>query len=124
MGVNPSGGAMFIMNIISAAHGARNLWQQTPTANQLPHLRSVSDIAWAFWNRANPGDLKNINYFFVNVVMNDETNRLIERAHRGLTPPRSSPPVWPGTEFDMDSEAGLAILGTCTCLSHLDSDKG
>jgi hypothetical protein len=102
------------MNILSAAHSARRLWRTTPTPDQLPHLRSISDIAWAFWRRAtSPAthSVADIRYLFVTVVMNDETARLIETAHAGLTPPRSGPGVWPGTEFGMDGDAGAAILG-------------
>jgi hypothetical protein len=102
------------MNILSAAHSARRLWRTTPTPDQLPHLRSVSDIAWAFWRRATSPtthSVANIKYLFVTVVMNDETARLIETAHAGLTPPRSGLGVWPGIEFGMDGDAGAAILG-------------
>jgi hypothetical protein len=112
------------MNILSASHSARRLWRTPPTPDQLPHLRSVSDIAWAFWRRAtSPAthDVRNIRYLFVTVVMNDETSRLIETAHAGLTPPRSGPGVWPGTEFGMDGDAGAAILGLLVPFSPLFS---
>jgi hypothetical protein len=111
MGVNAAGGALFMMNSVSAAHGAEKLWGRTPNADELPHIRSFSDVAWAFWNRAASSNIQNIKYLFVNIVMNDETNRLIEFAHRSLNPPRSAPPGWPGIEFSMDSEGGQAILG-------------
>lgn len=99
------------MNTVSAAHGAERLWGRKPTADELPAIRSLSDIAWAFWNRGAAGNLQNIKYFFVTIIINHETNQLIEIAHRKLDPPKSAPGGWPGTEFSMDSEAGQAILG-------------
>lgn len=109
-----------MMNSVSAAHGAARLWGKKPNAEDLPHIRSVSDIAWSFWNRAAAaGNIQNINYLFVNLVMNDETNHLIELAHRGLSPPKSAPSGWPGTEFLMDSQGGQAILGKWETLENM-----
>lgn len=103
------------------AHGAEKLWGRKPKDYELPQIRSASDITWAFWNRATAGvDIKNIKYFFNCLIVNEETQDLIRQAHEKFTPPRSAPETWPGTEFSMDSEQGLALLGNFqshTCLS-------
>lgn len=94
------------------AHGAEKLCGRKPKDYKLPQIRSASDITWAFWNRATAGvDIKNIKYFFNCLIVNEETQDLIRQAHGKLTPLRSAPETWPGTEFSMDSEQGLALLG-------------
>ncbi|KAH6625587.1 hypothetical protein C7974DRAFT_313491 [Boeremia exigua] len=103
----------------SPAHGAAQLWGRTPEDRELPHIRSSSDVTWAFWNRATAGgDITNIKYFFNCLIVNPETQDLIRQAHEKMTPPRSAPGMWPGTEFSMDSEQGLALLGSPLGRSH------
>lgn len=62
-------------------------------------------------------NIKNIRFFFNCLVVNEETLDLIRQAHERLAPPRSAPGTWPGTEFGMESEQGLALLGELGCLS-------
>lgn len=116
IGVNADSGAIFALSLSSAAKSARRLWKVAPTTEQLPHIRSVSDLAWAFWNRAvagTPGaELQNIKYFFVNMIVNTETNRHIRRALQTLDPPVEEAVSWPGHEFGMETEAGKALLGS------------
>lgn len=112
IGINPVGGAILALNRKAPAHGAKQLWGRDPKENELPHIRSASDVTWAFWNRATAGgDIKNIKYFFNCLIVNAEMQDLIRQAHEKLTPPKSAPGTWPGTEFSMDSEQGLALLG-------------
>ncbi|XPS70486.1 Mitochondrial import inner membrane translocase subunit tim8 [Ascochyta lentis] len=116
IGINAAGGAVFALNLVSAASAARRTWGVKPTPDQLPHIRSVSDLAWAFWNRAvgaTPGArVQGIKYFFVAMIINAETNRIVRRALLGLEPPREEVGAWPGHEFAMESEAGRALLGS------------
>lgn len=124
MGVNSVGGAVMMIDARSPASGATALWGRPPLTAELPHIRSTSDIAWGFWNRATTGtattgNIKNIKYFFVCLIVNPETIDLIRMAHEKLTPPRSAPGIWPGSEFSMESEQGLALLGTWLLPTYL-----
>jgi hypothetical protein len=100
------------MDILSPAKTAKSLWRRIPNAEELPHIRSFSDITWAFWNRAAAGKIQNIKYFFVTTIINTETNRHIRKALKTLTPPKTEADLWPGTDFDMETDAGKALLGS------------
>jgi hypothetical protein len=113
VGVNGIGGAVIAMNIVSPAKAAASLWRRTPLTQELPHIRSFSDISWAFWNRA-AGPVHNImgiKYFMATMVINRETNQHIKKALSELTPPEEETKGWPGHEFSMDTDAGKALLG-------------
>lgn len=71
----------------------------------------MSDIAWAFWDRAavTIEQRQNVRYMFVTMIINKETNQHI---HRALSEAKFALDGWPGTEFSMDSEAGKALLGS------------
>jgi hypothetical protein len=111
VGVNGIGGAVIAMNIVSPAKAAAGLWSQDPKPEELPHIRSFSDISCAFWNRAAAGDIQGIHYFVATMVINRETNQHIKKALSELTPPEEDTKGWPGHEFGMDSDAGKALLG-------------
>jgi hypothetical protein len=100
------------MDIKSPAKAARSLWRRAANPEELPHIRSFSDITWAFWNRAAAGNIQNIKYFFVTTIINTESNRHIREALKTLTPPRTEAELWPGSEFSMDTDAGKALLGS------------
>jgi hypothetical protein len=51
IGINAEARAVYAMQLSSAAKAARRLWKRATLADKLPAIRSVSDIAWAFWNR-------------------------------------------------------------------------
>jgi hypothetical protein len=114
IGVNAEAGAVFAIQLSSAAKAARRLWKRVPLADELPAIRSVSDIAWAFWNRVH-GDaetLRNTRYLFVTMNINKETNQHVQRALSTLDPPKGDVEVWPGHEFSMETDAGKALLGS------------
>jgi hypothetical protein len=114
IGANADAGAIYAINLSSAAKAARRLWRRAPSVDELPAIRSVSDIAWAFWNRVHVDaeSLQNIRYFFVTMIINKETNQHIKRALGTLNPPKEDVEGWPGHEFDMESDAGKALLGS------------
>ncbi|OAL51078.1 hypothetical protein IQ07DRAFT_586641 [Pyrenochaeta sp. DS3sAY3a] len=113
IGVNFEGGAVFAISISSPVKAARRLWKRAARPEELPHIRTLSDFAWAFWNRAaGSGDLTNIKYFFVTLIINTETNKHVRRALASLEVPKEEIGYWPGTEFSMDTEAGKALLGS------------
>jgi hypothetical protein len=98
-----------LINVISPGYSAEKLWNRKPASNELPQIRSISDVAWGFWHRA--GNVKNIKYLMVAMIMNEETRNLIRQAHKMLEPKRSETAVWPGFNFGMDTPAGQALLG-------------
>lgn len=101
------------MQLSSAAKAARRLWKRAPLTEELPAIRSVSDIAWAFWNRAHPnGGLENIKYLFVATIINKETNQHVKRALGTLSPQKEEADGWPGHDFGMDTDAGKTLLGS------------
>ncbi|KAH3906715.1 hypothetical protein HBI56_228980 [Parastagonospora nodorum] len=111
VGVNGIGGAVIAMGIVSPAKAAAGLWCRDRKPEELPHIRSFSDISWAFWNRAAAGNIQGIHYFMATMVINRETNQRINKALSELTPPEEDTKGWQGHEFGMDSDAGKALLG-------------
>ena len=114
IGANSQAGAIYANSLYSAAKGASVLWDRVPLADELPAIRSASDMAWAFWNRVhtNRRNFQNIRYLFVMLIVNPETTRHIERALGTLSPPKEDPERWPGHDFSMDTDAGKALLGS------------
>ncbi|CAI9635688.1 unnamed protein product [Alternaria burnsii] len=114
IGVNAEAGVVYAINLSSAAKAARRLWKRAALTDELPAIRSVSDIAWAFWNRVHSDveSLQNIRYLFVTMIINKETNQHITRALGTLNPPKEDVEVWPGHDFDMETDAGKALLGS------------
>lgn len=113
IGVNAEAGAVYAMQLSSAAKAARRLWKRAPLTEELPAIRSVSDIAWAFWNRAHDlQGLDNIKYLFVAMIINKETNQHVRRALGTLSPPKDEPDGWPGHDFTMDTDEGKVLLGS------------
>lgn len=110
-GVNGKDGMVTLINVISPGYSANRLWQQKPASHELPQIRSISDVAWGFWNRAAAGNLGNIKYLMVAMIMNEDTRSIIRQAHETLEPKRSETAVWPGYDFVMNTPAGQAILG-------------
>ena len=99
-------------------------WGVDPASDQLPVLRSSSDVAWGFWNRMNWGRRSNIRAFMSMMVINADTARIIDQVIkmrnadlpfdqqiRGVQP-------WPGTTFDVDRVEGQALLGTWDSLRY------
>lgn len=89
-----------------------------PTARKewLPALASSSDHAWAFWNRANAGNLAGIKRIFSCMITNEITLALIDEALRTypLSPGEQRPngvQKWPGNTFPMRYDAAQALLG-------------
>lgn len=120
MGVNPISGVMYFINHASPGHAAKRVWNRyhdPPRPNELPLLRTSSDFAWAFWNRASIANIKNIQKIMSVDIVNDDTLAIIKRALQRWEPPQGQPRIdtpqlWPGTTFILtgDSE-GLALLG-------------
>lgn len=124
IGANTFSGVIFFVDVKSASRAAEDLWYpEIPTSENLPKLRAISDISWAFWNWAwmkrskQNLNLGNINYFVVHNIVNEETEQVIEQALQVYQPPEGQQrvaelPQWPGLTFDVESEAGQAMLGS------------
>jgi hypothetical protein len=84
------------------------LWYRKAAPEELPALRALSDIFWAYWLRDNP-NTANIHYFWMMDIANTDTEEIIVRALHNVKKSISS---WPGVTFTMDTEEGMAILGS------------
>ncbi|RMZ66235.1 vacuolar amino acid transporter 1 [Pyrenophora seminiperda CCB06] len=107
--VNPNG-MVGLMNIMSMTYCAEKFtWKRKPKSGELPHIGTPSDIAWVSWNRV-ATDITGIKYLVVTQVINADSRDIYKSALRTLDPPQSEFKQWPGHEFDMNSNGGLAIL--------------
>lgn len=119
IGVNAASGMVYFLNRRSAKQAASMFWGfANPPGDQLPALRSSSDVAWGFYNRMNWGRLGNIRAFMSMMVVNADTTRIIDQVLKmhnvglpegeqrfdGVQP-------WPGTTFDVNDVEGQALLG-------------
>ena len=75
---------------------------------KLPKLRAFSDILWGYWSKDNP-NIKNVSYFFMMHISNDQTNALIATC---LHNKQETLKEWPGVAFDTKSDEGHALLGS------------
>lgn len=110
-GINTAGGAIYGFFLDSPVHAASTLWhagRKPADPSKLPHLRAFSDILWGYWLRDNP-DIRNIKYFLMLGISNDETNALIASCLRSA---EKDLKVWPGVSFDTKSDEGHALLGS------------
>jgi hypothetical protein len=108
--------ALFVQSLNAPRYSAAQQWDHTPQSNELPHLQFASDILAGYWLRTpNP---KNLEYYFANNVVNEETLPLInkvlgDRGHDKI-------PAWPGVRVSGPSEEGAVLLGmfmSFQCLS-------
>ncbi|KAF2828230.1 hypothetical protein CC86DRAFT_439187 [Ophiobolus disseminans] len=109
--MNTVGGAIIGLYLDSPKSAASRNWygnKKDPEIAQLPHLHALSDILWAFWNRDN-SNVKNIKYFFMLGISNEETNQIVasclHKAGKTLS-------EWPGASFMTNTEEGHALLGS------------
>jgi hypothetical protein len=110
-GLNRAGGAIYGFFLESPVHAAATLWynnRKPADPTKLPKLRVFSDLLWGYWTRDNP-DIKNIKFFFMMGISNDQTNTLIATC---LHNRKQTLKEWPGVEFDTKSDEGHALLGS------------
>lgn len=114
-GVQDRAGAIFVSTAVSPTTAYKELYGKNINPNDLPALRSLSDLLWAGWIRGsnphvgNPNPA-NLNYMFMIWIVNSETLSIMKKAlaSRGKT----KPSVWPGDDFDTSTPEGAALLGT------------
>lgn len=116
IGVNAQSGLVYFISRHNPALAAMRQWRldAPPPKEQLPALRSSSDIAWGFWNRLSAANLGNIHKFLSMHIVNRETQSIILRAiaSTGATS-LNDVPVWPGISFNAQYEQFFALLGRC-----------
>lgn len=91
---------------------AEQLWGWLPAADDLPKLRKISDLYWAYWFALHYGSnisMGKLDKYVVYGVANAQTAQLISRAvkSRGRTQLES----WPGQYFSIDTPHALALIG-------------
>jgi hypothetical protein len=115
------------MNIMSLTYCAEKFtWMRKPNPDELPHIGTAQDIAWAAWNRAGAASVSDIKYLLVTQVMNAGSREVFRSALETLVPSQSEYRLWPGHEFAMDTAGGQAILGMLCirkCLSNWYSPR-
>lgn len=110
-GINRPGGALYGFFLDSPVHAAASLWhanRKPADRAKLPKLRAFSDMLWGYWNKDNP-DVRNVRFFFMMGISNDQTNALIATCLRNK---KETLREWPGVGFDAESDEGRALLGS------------
>ncbi|KAL5426098.1 hypothetical protein PMIN04_002145 [Paraphaeosphaeria minitans] len=105
--VNPTDGVIIGQFLESPASAAEFLWYRKARSDELPNIQRLSDIFWGHWVRDNT-NVVNIRYFWMMDVANEDTEEIMARA---LSEAGKAISTWPGVTFNMDSDAGKAILG-------------
>jgi hypothetical protein len=94
----------------------RRNYQRDPLPNELPALKSLSDLLWGGWYRGSQPDTsinrdaENVKYLVSVSVTNAESLSIIQRALKAKAKTRVS--YWPGDTFEMSTEEGQALLGS------------
>ena len=79
-----------LMNIMSLSYCAEKFtWFRKPRPDELPHIGTPSDIAWAVWNRAGAADIANVKYLLVTQIMNPGSRDIIREAIETQYPTQS-----------------------------------
>jgi hypothetical protein len=111
--INHVGGVVTAQYRLSPTHAAKEHWGWDPHKTELPALRTSADLLWGLWYRDNP-DLKNIHYFWAQNVANAQTAGIIASALKIWGKELSG---WPGVTFYMDTDEGMALLGSPNAIS-------
>lgn len=110
-GISRAGGALYGFFLDSPVYAAAVLWynnRKPAEAAKLPALRAFSDLLWGYWSKNNP-DIKNVRFFFMMGISNDQTNALIATC---LHNRKETLKEWPGVDFDTNSDEGHALVGS------------
>jgi hypothetical protein len=114
---------VFFISRKSAVEAAKILWgQDPPPKDELPALRATSDFAWGIWNRV-PHYTRGITALWSICVTNQKTLNILNIAFQTYQPLPGHTKVdsaqdWPGTDLDISSVEGQAILGKSVPVSQ------
>ncbi|KAF2878035.1 hypothetical protein BDV95DRAFT_613669 [Massariosphaeria phaeospora] len=98
-------GVIFALWRLHPFEAAEVGWGRQPAIDELPLLRRSSDLLWAAY--ALYSDDTDLRQCVASRITNQETRDIIYRAlgNKGAT-------KWPGASFDIESNEGLALLGS------------
>ncbi|KAF3040887.1 hypothetical protein E8E12_003394 [Didymella heteroderae] len=102
--VNQLDGVIVALDISSLRNAVKTHWKSiggTASPEDLPKLQYASDLMWGKWVDNNP-NVKNLHYYVVHNILNDETSAIVPRAMRHKLASKLS--IWPGTVFDKDKD--------------------
>jgi hypothetical protein len=121
--VNAASGLIVLTNRQSPGTSAKALWglPNIPPSDQLPALKSSSDIMWGLWSLASPNNLRGIKYVLGTPITNDETVAIIERVLQDNCLELDELMEWTGCAFEADEPEYLALLGKLNTSSTLCS---
>ncbi|OAL46986.1 hypothetical protein IQ07DRAFT_634568 [Pyrenochaeta sp. DS3sAY3a] len=128
IGINRRSGIVHYIDRYSAESAAAHTWgvpAEYVQSEDLPKLRSSSDLAWALWNRhrdssssRDPG-IKAINNFIAWHIVNTDTADVIVRriltrrgALYGMPDPWPGHDVIAGSDDDQEAEDAAALIGS------------
>ncbi|KAF2713382.1 hypothetical protein K504DRAFT_136464 [Pleomassaria siparia CBS 279.74] len=122
MMVDHEGGAIYTSYRVAAYNAAKRMWRPRvadPPKDQLPKLRSMSDLMYAGWiwdDGVPAAKWKEIKYLFSNQITNADTNEVIMRVlkSKGM----KDLPQWPGVTFPITDVEGQALLGTPNAVGY------
>lgn len=113
VGINRQDGIVYFLHRRSPEKGAEILWELSENIKAepagLPKLRSSSDLAFGLWNRVPAPNGKKIEKFMSVNIVNEDAEEIIKRALEQAEV--DDVQGWPGTDFDMTSDGGKALLG-------------
>jgi hypothetical protein len=109
------------MDLLGPVEQARKYFYRDPKPDELPKLRILSDLYWAYWvelhDKAGPfNTIKNLNTYIVGNVHNTNTDQVITRALR--TRQKEHLESWPGQYFETEIPEGLALLGKSSSFTN------
>ncbi|KAF2870565.1 hypothetical protein BDV95DRAFT_63525 [Massariosphaeria phaeospora] len=102
--ITESSGVIFALWLESPYKAARKAWKKEPAIDELPRLQMSSDLLWAAYEPYSGSRLRHVMSCDIN---NEETRAIMFRALGN-----KAPTTWPGTSFDINSDEGLALLGS------------
>ncbi|KAF9737450.1 hypothetical protein PMIN03_000860 [Paraphaeosphaeria minitans] len=114
-GVQDKAGSIMVSIAVSPAESFKALYGREAHPDELPQLRSLSDLLWAGWQRgSNPHNgnpnVKNLNSMFMMWIINRDTLSIMKRALHARGKDKYS--VWPGDDFSTAEPEGQALLGS------------
>lgn len=100
-------------NFRSSGTSAKALWgfPNIPSSDQLPALKSSSDIMWGLWSLVSPNNLRAIKYVLSTPITNDETVAIIEEVLQDNCLELDELMEWTGCEFAPDEPEYYPLLG-------------
>lgn len=111
--------------IFGPEYSARRLYGQQLGSDDLPKLRALSDLYWAYWidfheKASMKNTINNLNMYIVNDVHNEDTDSIITRALSSRQKRRMQ--KWPGQYFEAQTPEGFALIGTLSLVYRIQSE--